>query len=87
MSSGTLEHAYIRDAIEELYGPCPVEDFERANQWSEAIDWERVRDLVEEQHPGLAWIDPSANASDPAEALIFHVRSEMLEEAGRRSSE
>jgi hypothetical protein len=81
------EHAIIREAIEELYGPCPVEDFERANEWSEAIDWERVRDAVEEKHPGFHWAGANAEFTDPAEAMVFETRSEMLEDAGRSSLE
>jgi hypothetical protein len=81
------EHSIIRHAIEELYGPCPVEDFERANQWAEAIDWEQVRAAVEEKHPEFPWVDTEAKSTVSAEAMIFDVRSEMLEEAGRRSLE
>lgn len=87
MSSHISEHAIVRDAIQELYGPCPIENFDLANQWSESIDWELVRDKVEETHPGFSWVDPNAKAAEPAEAMVFEVRSEMLEEAGRRSTE
>jgi len=81
------EHDIVRQTIEALYGPCPVEDFERANQWAEEIDWEVVRDAVEERNPGFAWSDPKTDISAPAEVVVFEVRSAMLEDAGRASLE
>ena len=81
------EHAVIRHAIEKLYGPCPVGDFERANEWSESIDWELVRDEVEEGEPAFPWGDAGGEFSDPAEAMVFKVRSEMLSDAGHKSAE
>lgn len=77
------EKSIVRHIIEELYGLCPVGDPVRASAWAESIDWEIVRDKVEAEHPGFRWPPPHhAEETDPAEAFIFHVRSEMLHHAG-----
>ena len=72
----------IRQAIEELYGPCPVDDFVRANDWANAIDWEKVVVAVEAEHPEFEWTHEDPKGLEAAEALVFDVRHSMLRHAG-----
>jgi hypothetical protein len=74
----------IRHAIEELYGPCPPEDFIRANEWATAIDWEDVKVAVDADHPDFQWTHHDPKDLEVAEAMIFDVRHEMLHQAGHR---
>jgi hypothetical protein len=78
MSQGNI----IRSAIEEPYGPCPAEDFIRANDWANAIDWEDVKEAVEAEQPDFQWTHHDPNTLEVAEAMIVDVRHEMLHEAG-----
>ena len=72
----------IRHAIDELYGPCPSEDFLRANEWANAIDWEDVKETVVAEHPDFQWTHLDPKELDVAEAMIIDVRHEMMREAG-----
>lgn len=72
----------IRQTIEELYGPCPVDDFLRANNWANAIDWEKVVVAVEAEHPGFEWAHDDPKDLEVAEAMVFDARHEMLRHAG-----
>ncbi len=72
----------IRQAIEELYGPCPVDDFVKANAWANAIDWENVVVAVETEHPEFEWTHNDPKNLEVAEAMIFDVRHGMLQHAG-----
>lgn len=72
----------IRNAIEELYGSCPPDDFIRANEWANGIDWEDVKTLVETKHPAFEWHHHNPQDLEVAEAVIFDVRHEMLQHAG-----
>ncbi len=74
----------IRDAIKELYGPCPADDFIRANEWANAIDWEVVKEAVVGEHPDFQWTHHDPKDLEVAEAMIFDVRHEMLHEAGHQ---
>jgi hypothetical protein len=76
------EGIMIRHAIVELYGPCPAEDFIRANEWANAIDWEDVKETVVAEHPDFQWTHNDPKELDVAEAMIFDVRHEMMREAG-----
>ncbi len=72
----------IQHAIEHLYGPCPVGDFLQANEWASHLDWERVKQQVEEEHPEFEWSPDESKVMEAAEAQIFDVRREMLHHAG-----
>ena len=72
----------IRSAIEELYGPCPTEDFVRANEWANAIDWEDVKETVVAEHPDFQCTLQDPKNLEVAEAMIFDVRHQMMQEAG-----
>ena len=72
----------IRHAIEELYGPCPVDDFVRANDWANAIDWEEVVVEVEAEHPEFEWTHHDPKDLEVAEATVIDVRHDMLRHAG-----
>lgn len=74
----------IRHAIVELYGPCPVNDFEAANAWASGIDWEHVKSAVDRDHPGFPWKHDERSEHEAAELMIFDVRHDMLREAGRK---
>jgi len=82
MTSGNI----IRQAIVELYGPCPVDDFLRANDWSEGIDWEDVKATVDKDHPEFQWTHHDPKNLEVAEAMIIDVRHGMLQEAGHSPS-
>jgi hypothetical protein len=77
----------IRQAIVELYGPCPTDDFLQANAWAEGIDWEDVKATVEADHPEFEWTHHDPKNSEVAEAMILDVRHGMLQEAGHGPSE
>ena len=81
------EKTIIRHAIEELYGPCPREDFVRANNWANAIDWEKVKVAVEAEHPDFEWTHPDPKDLEVAEAIVFDIRQQMLHQAGHESGE
>ncbi len=70
-------------AIEKLYGPCP-EEFFRASDWANAIDWEKVKERVDSEHPDFQWTHHDPKDLEVAEAMIFDVRHKMLHEAGHR---
>jgi PIN domain nuclease of toxin-antitoxin system len=72
----------IRSAIEELYGPYPTEDFVRANEWANAIDWEDVKETVVAEHPDFQWTHQDPKDLEVAEAMIFDVRHQMMQAAG-----
>ncbi len=72
----------IQHAIEHLYGPCPVGDFVRANEWVSHIDWEMVKQQVDTDNPDFEWTHGKSTATDTAESLIAEVRHEMLHRAG-----
>lgn len=72
----------IQHAIEQLHGPCPVGDFNLANQWASHLDWALVKERVEADNPDFEWTHDDASAKDAAESLIAEVRHEMLHQAG-----
>lgn len=74
----------IRHAIEDLYGPCPVQNFESAIHWANTIAWEMVKEKVEAEHPDFQWTHHDPKGLGVAEAMILDVRQEMLHEAGRQ---
>ena len=74
----------IRHAIEKLYGPCPAKEFVRANEWANAIDWEKVKETVDAEHPDFQWTHHEPKDLAVAEAMIFDVRHEMLRDAGHQ---
>jgi len=76
------EEKIVRHAIEQLYGPCPTDDFVRANEWAHGIDWEKVKVTVEDENPEFEWTHSNPKDLEVAEAVIFDVRHEMLRHAG-----
>ena len=72
----------IQHAIEHLYGPCPVGDFVRANEWVSHLDWEKIKQQVDADNPDFEWTHDESNVSDAAESLITEVRHEILHRAG-----
>lgn len=74
----------IRHAIEDLYGPCPTDDFLAANNWAHGIDWERVQAVVEMENPDFEWTLHHQRGPEAAEAMIEDVRHGMLHDAGHR---
>lgn len=81
MSAKTI----VRHAIEQIHGPCPVDDFVRANEWANSIEWEKVKAAVEADHPEFEWTHRHPEDMDVAEAMIFEVRRDMLHQAGHES--
>lgn len=69
----------IRNAIESLYGPCPVNDFLAADSWARHIDWERVKKHIDVSNRKFDWTD-----FDNAEEAINNSRHKMLHDAGLR---
>ncbi len=72
----------IQHAIEQVHGPCPLEDFVKANEWANHIDWAMVKERVDAEHPDFEWTHGNASAVEAAESLITEVRHEMLHRAG-----
>lgn len=72
----------IRHAIENLYGPCPENNFPAANKWANEVDWGRVKAAVDADHPGFVWHEKNLDEEAAAESMILEVRSEMLHAAG-----
>ena len=72
----------IQHAIEHLYGPCPVGDFVKANEWASHLDWEMVKQQVDADNPGFEWPHGESTVTDAAESLIVEVRHEILHRAG-----
>ena len=72
----------IQHTIEHLYGPCPVADFVRANEWASHLDWEKIKQQVDADNPDFEWTHDEPKVTDAAESLITEVRHEMLHRAG-----
>ena len=72
----------IQHAIEHLYGPCPVGDFVRANEWASHLDWEMIKQQVDSEHPDFEWARDESKVKEAAEASITEARHEMLHRAG-----
>lgn len=72
----------IQQAIEQLYGPCPVGDFVHANEWASHLDWVQVKEEVDKEHPDFEWSTDESKAAEEAEAMVTEARHEMLHRAG-----
>lgn len=72
----------IQHAIEQLYGPCPVADFVRANEWASHLDWEMIKQQVDADNPDFEWGPGVTREKSAAEASITEVRHAMLQRAG-----
>lgn len=81
------QKAIVRHSIEIIYGPCPLNDFLKANDWANSIDWEKVKAAVDEEHPEFEWTHPHPQDMDVAQSMIFEVRHEMLRHAGHESGQ
>jgi len=72
----------IQHAIEHVHGPCPLEEFVKANEWANHIDWELVKQQVDADHPDFEWAHGESDESKAAEMEIDEVKHEMLHRAG-----
>lgn len=76
--------AAIRHIIEELYGPCPVNDFLAANAWAERIDWEDVKANVDRRYAEFPWKKHDLAEREAAMSIITDVRHDLLSDAGHK---